>query len=180
MTDTPAPRPPLPLLLLLGALSIALGVAALAWPQATLLTLALLFGVHLVLVGGLRLWVAWRGHELPRTLRWFVGVLGLAVLALGVVTIANPAGQLTLLAYLIGIAWIIDGVAALFGGMPDAAIVPRALAIATCVLSIVAGILVLAMPGAALATVLIVGAVFLIVAGLLLVLVGVVARRAAR
>ena len=68
MTDTPAPRPPLPLLLL-GALSIALGVAALAWPQATLLTLALLFGVHLVLVGGLRLWVAWRGHELPRALQ---------------------------------------------------------------------------------------------------------------
>ena len=107
-------------------------------------------------------------------------MLGLAVLALGVVTIANPAGQLTLLAYLIGIAWIIDGVAALFGGMPNAAIVPRGLAIATCVLSIVAGILVLAMPGAALATVLIVGAVFLIVAGLLLVLVGVLARRAAR
>lgn len=176
MTATDAPRIPRSLLAL-GALSIVLGVAALAWPRATLLTLAVLFGIHLVLVGGLRLWVAWRGHALPRALRWFVGALGVAVLALGVVTIANPAGQLTLLAYLIGIAWIIDGVAALFGGMPDAAIAPRGLAIATCVLSIVAGILVLAMPGAALATILVVGAVFLIVTGALLVLVGLLARR---
>lgn len=166
-----------PTLLVAGIISALLGAAALAWPVATLATISLLFGIYLVLAGGLRLAVAWRGHDLPRALRWFVGVLGALVLAAGVLTIANPFGQLTVLAYLIGIAWIVDGIAGLFGGLPDAAIVPRRLAVSTCVLSILAGILILVLPGVAIATFLAVGAAFLIVTGLLLVAVWLLSRR---
>lgn len=166
-----------PTLLIAGIVSALIGLAALVWPAATLATISLLFGIALVLVGGLRLFVAVRGHALPTALRWFVGVLGALVLVAGVLTIANPFGQLTVLAYVIGIAWIIDGIAGLFGGLPDAASVPRGLAVSTCVLSIAAGILVLVLPGVAIATFLAVGAAFLIVTGLLLVAVWLLSRR---
>ena len=172
-----APSRPRPLLLVVGALSTLIGVVALAWPAATLVTIGVLFGLHLVIVGALRLLVALRGPALPRALRWFVGALGALVLVAGVIAIASPAAGLVLLATVVGIGWIIDGIAGLFGGMPDAAIAPRGLLIATCVLSIVAGILVLALPGAAIATVVAVGAVFLISAGLLLIGGGVLASR---
>lgn len=172
-----APSRPRPLLLIVGALSALIGVAALAWPAATLATIAVLFGLHLVIVGALRLLVALRGPALPRALRWFVGVLGAVVLVAGVVAIASPGAGLVLLVTVVGIGWIVDGIAGLFGGMPDAAIAPRGLLIATCVLSIATGILVLALPGAAIAAVLAVGAAFLIAVGLLLVLVGVLAGR---
>lgn len=169
---------PRPLLAVIGALSTLIGVVALAWPEATLVTIGVLFGAHLVIVGAIRLLVALRGPELPRALRWFVGALGALVLLAGVIAIASPAAGLILLVTVVGLGWIVDGVAGLFGGMPDAAIAPRGLLIATCVLSIVAGILVLALPGAAIATVLAVGAAFLIAVGLLLVIVAVLAARA--
>ena len=172
-----APSRPRPLLLVAGAVSTLIGVVALAWPAATLVTVAVLFGLHLVVVGALRLLIALRGPALPRALRWFVGVLGALVLVAGIVAIASPGAGLVLLATVVGIGWIVDGIAGLFGGMPDAAIAPRGLLIATCVLSIVAGILVLALPGAAIAVVLAVGAAFLIAAGLMLLLVGVLAGR---
>jgi len=173
-----APSRPRPLLLVVGALSALIGVAALAWPGATLVTIGVLFGIHLVVVGALRLLVALRGPALPVALRWFVGALGALVLVAGVVAIASPAAGIVLLVTVVGIGWIVDGIAGLFGGMPDAAIAPRGLLIATCVLSVLAGILVLALPGAAIATVLAVGAAFLIAVGLLLVTVGVLAGRA--
>ncbi|KQV26658.1 MULTISPECIES: HdeD family acid-resistance protein [unclassified Microcella] len=174
-----APSRPRPLLLVTGVVSALLGVAALAWPAATLVTVAVLFGAHLLVVGALRLLVALRGPQLPRALRVFVGALGALVLVAGVIAIASPGAGLALLVTVVGVGWITDGIAGLFGGMPDAAIAPRGLAIATCALSIIAGILVLALPGAALATVIAVGAAFLIVAGLLLVAVGVLASRSA-
>ncbi|MBA8847590.1 DUF308 domain-containing protein [Microcella alkalica] len=173
-----APSRPLPLLLIVGAVSALLGVVALTWPSATLVTIAVLFGAHLVTVGALRLLVALRGPALPRALRWFVAVLGAIVLVAGIIAIASPAAGLALLVTVVGLGWIIDGVAGLFGGLPEAATAPRGLAIATCALSIAAGILVLALPAAALATVLAVGATFLIAVGLLLVVVGLLAARA--
>jgi len=46
--------------LALGLLGLALGVAVLAWPEATILVLALLFGIRAVLVGLLAIGAGWQ------------------------------------------------------------------------------------------------------------------------
>lgn len=176
MPSTTEPGPGLSLLVV-GLVAALLGVVALTWPGATLLTIAVLFGTHLIVVGALRVLVALRTRALPRFLRWFVGALGALVLAAGILTLVNPFGGLEVLAYLIGIGWIVDGIAGLFGGMPDAAIVPRGLAVATCIVSIVGGLVVLVLPGASIAAFLGIGAAVLIALGILLVLAWMLMRR---
>lgn len=171
MTTEAASRRARTSLLLTGILALALGLAAFVWPGATLFTISLLFGIYLVVTGALRLIIAVRTRELPTALRWFVAVLGIAVLVAGVLTILNPFASLEVIAYIIGIGWIIDGIAGLFGGMPDADLLPRGLAIAVCVISIVAGIVILLLPRAAVLTFLITGAAFLVAIGIMLVAV---------
>src|SRR5581483_7599331 len=83
---------------LLGALSIAAGVLALAYPDITLLALGLIVGINLILIGAT--WTALAtvepGHsEGGRILRFFVGFL--ASLA-GLICLVRPgAGVLALL-----------------------------------------------------------------------------------
>lgn len=180
MTDAAAPaRTARPSLLLSGVVAVALGLAALVWPERSLLVVGVLFGVFLILSGALRLATALR-TPLPTGLRVFVAVLGALVLAAGVLTLVNPFGGLEVLAYVIGIAWIADGVAGLFGGMPDAELVPRGLAVASCAVAILGGIAILLLPGIAIASFLLLGAVLLLITGLLLVLVWVLMRRRTR
>ncbi|WAB83713.1 DUF308 domain-containing protein [Microcella daejeonensis] len=181
MTDAPsAPaRTARPALLLSGLAAVALGLAALVWPERSLLVIGVLFGVFLILTGALRLVTALR-TPLPGVLRGFVAVLGALVLAAGVLTLVNPFDGLEVLAYVIGIAWIADGVAGLFGGMPDADLVPRGLAVASCAVSILGGIAILLLPGIAIAGFLLLGAILLLLSGVLLVLVWVLMRRRAR
>ena len=180
MTETAtAPRTARPALLISGLIATVLGLAALTWPERSLIVVGILFGMSLIVSGTLRLATALR-TPLPAFLRWFVGLLGAIVLVAGVVTLVNPFGGLEVLAYVIGIGWIVDGIAGLFGGMPDAHLVPRGLAVGSCVVSILGGIAILALPGIAVATFLVLGAALLITSGILLMLVWVVMRRRVR
>lgn len=76
-----------------GATSIVLGLLALAWPDVTLLVVAVVFGVRTVLVGLSHLWVAWRGDRVEARPARSVHLLGtsvalVAALALGSASLA--------------------------------------------------------------------------------------------
>lgn len=81
----------------------------------------------------------------------------------GIICLADAAGTLVFLAVLIGIAWIFNGVHDLMSGFAGATHAPRWMAIVAGVVSIIAGIVVFALPGLAIATFVTVGAILLIV-----------------
>ncbi|TFB90239.1 hypothetical protein E3O44_01075 [Cryobacterium algoricola] len=146
-----------------GLVAVILGVMILVWPGATLNVIAVLFGLYF-LVGGIARIV--RGIAMAggsagvRVLNILLGVL---LLVAGIVAIRNPIGSLAVLGMVIGISWLIEGVAALVETASDSS---RWFGILFAVISIVAGIVVLLSPVDSLGVLVVVGGVFLIVSGL--------------
>jgi uncharacterized membrane protein HdeD (DUF308 family) len=148
------------------AVAIVLGVVAVVWPRPSLVVVALLFGIYLVVAGALRVFAAVRGHGTPPVWRWTSGVVGVLVAAAGLVSLLDPGVPLVVYAVLAGIGFLIEGVASLVGalvGHPGSSRVPS---IVSGVVSILAGVAVLLAPGFALT-------VFMVLAGITLVVVGI-------
>jgi len=74
--------------LLRGIAAIALGMLAFVWPAITLATLVLLFGIYALADGVLAIVGAVNGRTpMPR---WWLGIVGLAGIAAGVMTFVRP------------------------------------------------------------------------------------------
>lgn len=151
------------LLVATAVLGVVVGLIALVWPGPTLLVVAVLFGISLVVTGAYRLSVAFLAPGLSAGVRAVFGVLGLVILVAGVLCLADPAESLVLLAIVIGVSWIMQGVHDLVSRRVDTHGVPHWLMIASAVVSILAGVVVIALPGLAISTFLVVGAILLIV-----------------
>lgn len=100
-----------------GVISIAIGVMLLVWPDKTLLVVAALIGVLLVLLGVSRLWAAWSAKELPSAVRALRGLAGLVLVILGVAVLRHLEGSLTVLTVLLGVAWMVAGLAEIAFGL---------------------------------------------------------------
>ncbi len=144
------------------ALGIVLGIAILAWPNATMLVAAVLFGLSLIFGGLLRIYQAVAGKLLSTGWRILLGVLGVAILVLGVSALFNPSQSLYLLAVFIGVGWVMQGVAELFSIGSGTQHVSTWLLVISGLISVIAGMIMIAMPGLALATFIWVGAILLI------------------
>ncbi len=147
--------------------AIVLGIIALVWPGPTLVAIAIVFGIWLVIGGVMRIATAVTSRFLPTGTRWLLGVLGALVVIAGIVCLFHPGSALWVLTVFIGVSWIIDGIIALFSGRDRATVGPRWLYVLGAVVSVIAGIIVLALPGLAIAT-------FAVFGGILLIIIGVV------
>ncbi|MBW0273877.1 hypothetical protein ATM97_31690 [Nocardia sp. MH4] len=94
-------------MLIAGGCSFALGVATLVWPGRSDATLALLFGVALLLSAGIQAYLAVAAH-MAFPLR--VLVLVSAVLTVILAALAFSGGNIELLALWIGIGWSVRGI----------------------------------------------------------------------
>jgi uncharacterized membrane protein HdeD (DUF308 family) len=151
--------------LLGGVATIALGVAAFAWPEATVQVIAVLFGLHLVVTGSVRAALSLRatGTVLHRLLGAVFGVLtGL----LGVLCLSDLTGSLVLLLVAVAFGWLLDGLAQLtlaVGGPVEERGGPR---IATALVSVAGAIAVLIWPQISFGVFLFIGATVLVFAGI--------------
>jgi uncharacterized membrane protein HdeD (DUF308 family) len=148
------------------AVAVVLGVVAVVLPRPSLVVVALVFGVYLVVSGVLRVFAAARGHGTPPLWRWTSGVVGTLVAAAGLVALLDPAIPLVVYAVLAGVAFLVEGVAALVGGVVGHPGSSRLPSVVSGVLSLLGGVAVLLAPGLALT-------VFTVLAGIALVVVGV-------
>jgi uncharacterized membrane protein HdeD (DUF308 family) len=144
-------------------IGIIIGVVALVWPEPTLLVVAVLFGVTLIFTGVYRLTVAFSAKFLPTSMRAFFGIMGVIILIAGIICLFKPGESLVLLAIVIGVGWIIQGVQEIAAGFAGVHYAHKWLVIASGGFSVLAGIVVLFLPGLAIATFLIVGAILLVV-----------------
>ena len=94
-----------------GGLLIAAGVAVVAWPDITLWALAVVAGIALVAAGAVRVAVALSVRDQPDfALHLGLGALGVA---LGVVVLVWPEATLVVLAFILGIRFLVTGVVAI-------------------------------------------------------------------
>jgi uncharacterized membrane protein HdeD (DUF308 family) len=160
-----------------GLAAVAIGIAIFVWANATLLVVAWLFGLYFVIAGLARVV---RSFTVPgETGGWRVLsiILGLLVLVAGIYLMINPSFGVEILAYVIGIAWIVEGAATLADSSSRAS---RGAAIFYAIVSIIGGVLIFFVPTAAVVILLKIAAIVLIIAGLVQIFQALTLGRRAR
>jgi len=149
----------------LGIISLLAGGAVLAWPGRTLIVVAVLFGIQLVVTGIFRFVAAFASEDLTGGTRVLLAVLGVLSLIIGLYAVRHVLITLIALALLLGIFWIVSGAIELFMALSHREMAHRGWNALMGIISVLAGIVVLAYPGISLLVLAIVLGAWLIVFG---------------
>lgn len=162
------------LVALLGVVSIAAGVLALAYPGITLLALGLFFGVNLLIAG--TLWVMVGADEDTgaggKALRMIVGFL--AILA-GLICLVRPGASVVALLLAVSFWFVMTGVADLTRAFTEPR--GRVLSALLGVIGIAAGIVIVADPDIGLETLALIAGIAFIVRGVVEIAAGLALRQ---
>ena len=150
--------------LLTGVLSVILGAMVLAWPGKTLIIAAIFFGAYLLVTGISQVFHAFTLH-ISAGGRALLFISGAASLVLAVLCFRSLGDAVWLLAIWIGIGFIFRGVAEAASALSDPLTPSRGWQIFLGVLTLIAGIIVLAYPFSSVATLTLVVGVWLVVIG---------------
>ena len=158
-----------------GAISILAGVLAIAYPDITLLVLAIFTGVNLIVLSAVSLVDAF--HSDPdggsRAMSAILGVLGLIA---GLVVLRRPGETLLVLVLAIGIWLVVSGTVHFFRAFED--LEDRALRLLVAISEIVLGALILCLPDLSLRTVALLAGISFLLRGALAVWAGWQLRKA--
>ena len=174
MQTTPG-TPPIPSLLphlwkstlVSGILSLILGILVLAWPGISILVAAIWFGVYLLITGIAEVVFAFSLHVTAGS-RILLFISGAASLILAVLAFrhfgTDPRTAILLLAIWIGVGFIFRGVATTVSAISDPTLPGRGWSIFVGVISLLAGIVVIASPFDSIITLaIVVGAWFVVI-----------------
>ena len=188
MQTTPG-SPPVPSLLphlwkstlLSGFLSLALGVVVLAWPGISIVVAAVAFGVYLLITGAAQVFFAFSLHVSAgsRILLFISGAASL-ILALLAFRHFGQGYAILLLAIWIGIGFIFRGVGTTVSAIQDPYLPGRGWAIFIGVISLLAGIVVLASPLESIVTLALVVGVWFVVLGVFEIVSSFAIRKASK
>jgi len=148
-------------LMAVAVIGLVLGVIGLLIPGATLLTVAVLFGIYLIASGMYRFITAFVANNLDSPMRWVTGVLGLVIVVAGILCLSNPFQSLITLALVIGIGWILEGIVDLVGGVRGT-IHPRWFGWLSGIVSMAAGVAMFVLPAAGIFSLVAIGAILMI------------------
>jgi len=179
MNDDEADQPPSTVLLMinswqatlmLGLVTIVFGVIVTTHPNGSLHVLAVLIGIAAIISGIFHLV---RAADRKAQHRLWLGVCGLVFVALGVVLIRHLHLTLALVGLLVGLTWIVQGIA----GLMSAFCGPREGAVWWAVfgsVSLIAGIVVIASPLSSVTVLAVLVGIWLLVIGLLEIVAGLI------
>lgn len=150
-----------------GIVAVVLGIVLLVWPGHTLGALTIIFGIYFIVSGVARLAIGIFSHGLNGGLRTLNILFGILLLLGGIIALRDVAAAtatlVLLVVFIIGFGWIIEGVMTLVESGRAAS---RSLAITSGIISVLAGIVVVAVPGWSALWLLIFSGILLIVLGL--------------
>jgi hypothetical protein len=142
--------------LTLGVVNIVLGAIVLAWPEATVAVLAVLFGIQLLIGGVLRVARAVLAAGAGAGARAVSAAVGVLFLFVGLLCLQNLMQTVKVLVLLVGLTWLVAGVLDLVGvlgeGPPSRWSAGTGWDLLVGVVSVLAGITVLAFPEASVRT----------------------------
>jgi uncharacterized membrane protein HdeD (DUF308 family) len=157
--------------------SLILGIILLAWPKETLTVVAVLIGAALVVAGLLRLVDGFTAHEMSGGRRVASVVIGLIAIVLGLYCIRHYHITIAALAIIVGLFWVIHGIADIGIGLFAGGLPGHGLTILAGVLSLCAGLIVLFWPTISITVLVAVIGIWLIVYGIMAGLLALRLRR---
>ena len=163
--------------LVLGVLTLILGIVVSFHPTGSLNFVAVLIGILMILSGIFHL-IRVFGHD--ESHRVWLGLAGLLFIVIGVVLIRHLHLTVALIGLFVGITWVVQGVTALIGGIAGGSREGRGWWIAFGAVSLIAGIVVTATPTSSLTVLAALLGVWFIIMGLFEIIGGLMLRRAAR
>lgn len=165
--------------LLCGLGLIALGIALLVWPHASLTVVAILIGAAVLVTGLARLWEGFTAKSESGGMRAAYVVIGLLAVLAGLYLLRHHALSLFLVAFVTGVYFIAHGISDL--GLAISAGVPnRGLRGVLGVFSLAAGIVMVIWPAITLVLLLTIVAAWLLLYGLILGALAFNVRRAGK
>ena len=150
-----------------GIITVLLGIIALAWPGRTLLVVAVLFGAQLIVMGIFRFVNAIASEDLTSGNRALLALLGVLSLIIGLYAVRHVLVTLVALALLLGIFWIVSGAVELFMVLSHQGMKQRGWNAIMAVISVVAGIIVLAYPDISLLVLAVLLSIWLVIFGVM-------------
>ena len=181
--STPPPPPPGVLAgtwlatLFLGVLTLILGIIVSFHPTGSLNVLAVLLGVLMIFSGIFHLIRVFDPEESHRV---WLGIAGLLFIVIGVVLIRHLHLTLAIIGLVIGITWIVQGLAALIGGISGGAREGRAWWIIFGAVSLIAGIVVVSTPTSSLNVLAVLLGIWFIIMGIFEIIGGFILRHELR
>ncbi len=163
--------------LITGILSVILGAMVLRWPGPTIVTAAVLFGIYLLVTGIAQVFHAFTLH-ISGGGRALLFISGAASLVLAVLAFRHLNDAIWLLAIWVGIGFIFRGVAEAASAISDHDTPGRGWQIALGIITLIAGVIVLAYPIASLGTLTLVVGFWLIVVGVMEIIASFAIRKA--
>jgi uncharacterized membrane protein HdeD (DUF308 family) len=165
--------------LLSGVLAVILGVLAWTWPTLTIIVTAIFFGAYLLVAGITQVVFAFSLHVSAGG-RVLLFISGAAALILALLSFRGLQESILLLSIWIGIGFIFRGVATAVSAISDSTLPGRAWEIFIGLLSLLAGIFMLAWPLQSLETLTRVVGIWLLVIGVFEVVSAFGIRRASK
>ncbi|MDT5256124.1 MAG: hypothetical protein QOD10_1204 [Mycobacterium sp.] len=161
-----------------GLLAVILGVVILAWPGKSIIVASVLLGIYLVMSGVAQVIFAFSLHVSAGS-RILLFVSGAASLILAVLAFRHfgEGYAILLLGIWIGVGFVFRGVATTVTAISDPILPGRGWAIFFGVITIIAGVIVLAYPYDSLVTLTLVTGIWLIITGLFEIISGLMIRR---
>lgn len=166
-----------PTVMLIGVLTGILGAVVLAWPSETLTVLAVILGIQLIVMGLYRLISAFSSETLSPGLTGFVGLVGLVA---GIVIVRNPFETVTVLAVVLGVVWIVGGVIDVIAAIADGSAEHRGWLAVGGLLSLAAGIVVVAWPDPTVTVIAWISGLYLVIFGIFVIMNAFALRSAAK
>ena len=150
---------------LVGLATAILGIIVAALPGVSLTVIAVLLGVLVIFSGIYNVVEAFRGAEQGRVWR---GIAGVVFIVAGLVLIRHLHLSLALIGLVIGLTWVVQGLAALIAGISGGATRNgTGWAIFFGVISLIAGIVVISAPIASITTLAVLMGIWFIVMGVM-------------
>ena len=163
--------------LFLGVLTLILGIIVSFHPTGSLNVLAVLLGVLMIFSGIFHLIRVFDPEESHRV---WLGIAGLLFIVIGVVLIRHLHLTLAIIGLVIGITWIVQGLAALIGGISGGAREGRAWWIIFGAVSLIAGIVVVSTPTSSLNVLAVLLGIWFIIMGIFEIIGGFILRHELR
>jgi len=161
--------------LVLGVVTLILGLIVAFYPNATLNVIAVLLGV-LLIVSGLFYLIRVFGHDEAH--RVWMGIAGLLLVVIGVVLLRHLHLTVALIGLIIGISWIVQGVIALIVSFSGDAREGRGWWIFFGIVSLIGGIVITAVPTKSVTALAVLVGIWFIVQGLFEIAGGFMLRHA--
>jgi uncharacterized membrane protein HdeD (DUF308 family) len=163
-------------LLVLGVLTLLLGIVVLAWPGSTLRVLGVLAGIWMLVAGVIRIVSAFvRGRGVGRQV--LSGIVGVVLVLGGLACLRDIATSLVALALIVSLSWMLSGIAEIVMAA-DARGSSRTWLLVLGVLSAILGLIFLFFPGLSLFALVLTTGLGFITTGAVQVVLAITLRRA--